>query len=131
MDGADLEVLVWAYKRSREMIRRMRLSDGGLQGAHPKFSEASEAGIQRDEVLVKEFRAGRTNEDRGLKDIVYSKDDDKAIEKFVKATAGTFWHYAGTCAMKPQHEEGVVDSSLNVYGVQGLKVAGKEFLIVI
>lgn len=127
INGADVEVLVWAYKRSREMVRRMRLSEGGLEDGHPRFSKTSEAAIQRDAVLVKEFRTGNTNEDRGLKDIVYNKDDDQAIEEFVKAKASTFWHYAGTCAMKPQREGGVVDSSLNVYGVQGLKVAGEKF----
>ena len=31
----------------------------------------------------------------------------------------------GTCAMKPRDAGGVVDSRLNVYGVDGLKVAGK------
>lgn len=30
----------------------------------------------------------------------------------------------GTCAMKPRDKGGVVDERLNVYGVQGLKVAG-------
>jgi choline dehydrogenase-like flavoprotein len=30
----------------------------------------------------------------------------------------------GTCAMKPREEGGVVDARLNVYGVEGLKVAG-------
>ena len=29
----------------------------------------------------------------------------------------------GTCAMKPRSEGGVVDSKLNVYGVENLKVA--------
>ena len=31
----------------------------------------------------------------------------------------------GTCAMKPRDAGGVVDSRLNVYGVEGLKVAGR------
>lgn len=30
----------------------------------------------------------------------------------------------GTCAMKPLEQGGVVDARLNVYGVEGLKVAG-------
>lgn len=32
----------------------------------------------------------------------------------------------GTCAMKARDEGGVVDPSLNVYGTQNLKVAGKD-----
>ena len=35
----------------------------------------------------------------------------------------------GTCAMKPRDKGGVVDERLNVYGVQGLKVAGTRILI--
>ena len=31
----------------------------------------------------------------------------------------------GTCKMAKREEGGVVDGSLNVYGVEGLKVAGK------
>jgi hypothetical protein len=30
----------------------------------------------------------------------------------------------GTCSMKPREKGGVLDSRLNVYGVEGLKVAG-------
>lgn len=127
--GADVEVLVWAYKRSRDMVRRMWLSEGDLEAAHRNFSEASEAGIQRDEVLLKEFRARNKKGDIALKDIVYSEDNDKAIEEFVKARAGTLWHYAGTCAMKPRQRGGVVDSCLNVHGVEGLKIAGESELL--
>ncbi|KAF5367242.1 hypothetical protein D9757_011691 [Collybiopsis confluens] len=32
-------------------------------------------------------------------------------------------HSLGTCPMKPYNQGGVVDSKLNVYGIQGLKVA--------
>lgn len=49
--------------------------------------------------------------------------DDLAIDKFVRENAGTTWHSLGTCAMKAREGAGVVDSRLNVYGVQGLKVA--------
>lgn len=34
----------------------------------------------------------------------------------------------GTCAMKPREHGGVVDTSLKVYGVEALKVAGKYLL---
>ena len=40
------------------------------------------------------------------------------------------WHSLGTCAMKLLNEGGVVDGELNVYGVEGLKVAGMfEFVL--
>ena len=32
----------------------------------------------------------------------------------------------GTCAMKPRENGGAVDPKLNVYGVEGLKVAGQS-----
>lgn len=35
----------------------------------------------------------------------------------------------GTCAMKPKAKGGVVDPRLNVYGVEGLKVAGQFFFV--
>ncbi|KAJ3798560.1 GMC oxidoreductase-domain-containing protein [Lentinula aff. detonsa] len=55
--------------------------------------------------------------------IQYSKEDDRAIEDYIKATVGTTWHSLGTCAMKPRAAGGVVDPRLNVYGVENLKVA--------
>ncbi len=36
----------------------------------------------------------------------------------------------GTCAMKPRDKGGVVDERLNVYGVQGLKVAGTQIVLI-
>lgn len=35
----------------------------------------------------------------------------------------------GTCAMKPRAEGGVVDPNLNVYGIEGLKVAGTHSIV--
>ena len=37
-------------------------------------------------------------------------------------TVSTAWHSLGTCAMKPRAKGGVVDSKLNVYGIQGVKI---------
>jgi len=56
-------------------------------------------------------------------DIVYSAADDEAIVKFHRDTLATSFHSLGTCAMKPREQGGVVDARLNVYGVEGLKVA--------
>ncbi|UDD65244.1 hypothetical protein AFCA_012435 [Aspergillus flavus] len=32
------------------------------------------------------------------------------------------WHFAGTCSMLPREKDGVVDSHLKVYGIEGLRV---------
>ena len=128
VDHADVEVLVWAYKRCREIIRRMKFAEGGWPPSHPNFNETSEAAVQRDEVLLKESGDRTSNGDIVLEDIAYNEDDDKAIEQFVKDNAGTLWHYAGTCAMKSHQNGGVVDENLSVYGVDSLKVAGKSLL---
>ncbi|KAG1728807.1 GMC oxidoreductase-domain-containing protein [Suillus lakei] len=50
-------------------------------------------------------------------------EDDEAIDKYHRDCVQTTWHSLGTCAMKPQAEQGVVDARLNVYGVSNLKVA--------
>ena len=54
-------------------------------------------------------------------DIVYTAEDDKAIDDWVSDHVETTWHSLGTCAMKPREQGGVVDARLNVYGTQNLK----------
>lgn len=53
----------------------------------------------------------------------YTTDDDKAIEDWLRAHVASCWHSMGTCKMADREEGGVVDPSLTVYGVRGLKVA--------
>ena len=54
-------------------------------------------------------------------DIVYTKEDDKAIDDWIADHVETTWHSLGTCAMKPREQGGVVDKRLNVYGTENLK----------
>ncbi|KAF9533902.1 alcohol oxidase AOX1 [Crepidotus variabilis] len=112
-DAADVAVLRWAYKRCREYARRMKLYRGEVVAAHPKYPEGSSAAA-RDSIETAELSSS---------DIVYSKEDDDAIDKYHRENVETSWHSCGTCAMKPRSQGGVVDERLNVYGVQGLKVA--------
>ncbi|KAK7033325.1 GMC-OxRdtase-N domain-containing protein [Favolaschia claudopus] len=109
----DLAVLRWAYKWSREMSRRMESYRGEFALEHPQFDEGNAAacGLAEGPVGI------------DAPDIVYSKADDEAIDKFHRATVATTWHSLGTCAMKPRDQGGVVDARLNVYGVKNLKVA--------
>lgn len=43
-------------------------------------------------------------------------------KRYVKAATTTNWHSVGTLAMAPKDKGGVVDASLKVYGVSGLRV---------
>ncbi|KAG6902856.1 hypothetical protein C0995_010741 [Termitomyces sp. Mi166 len=110
---ADLAVLRWAYKRGRELARRMDIYRGEFVLGHPSFPNGSEAATS-DFARPVEISAP---------DVSYSAEDDKAIDEYHRKTVETTWHSIGTCAMKPREKGGVVDPRLNVYGVQNLKVA--------
>ncbi|KAK1222865.1 hypothetical protein PQX77_014287 [Marasmius sp. AFHP31] len=114
-DEADVVVLRWSYKHCREIIRRMKTYRGCIPSQHPKFPEGSEAarGIGKCD----------GPDDLSSPPIKYTEEDDKAIDHWHRQAVETTWHSLGTCAMKPREKGGVVDSKLNVYGVQNLKVA--------
>lgn len=71
---SDLQVLVWAYKHSRELVRRMPMYRGEFVPEHPKFPEGSEA--------VAKLADGPVP--MNTPKIKYTKEDDKAIEEYVK-----------------------------------------------
>ncbi|KAJ7237305.1 GMC oxidoreductase-domain-containing protein, partial [Mycena haematopus] len=112
-DPADLATLRWGYKKAREIARRIQLYRGEYVPGHPAFADESAARCHGEANPV----------DISAQDIFYTKEDDAAIETFNRNTVQTMWHSLGTCAMKPRNNHGVVDERLNVYGVQGLKVA--------
>jgi alcohol oxidase len=105
----DIKKQLWAYKMQREICRRLPYYKGELELGHPKFKEGSAAAL--------------TNGPSGgeVKDIEYSKEDDEAIEDWIRGNVNTTWHSLGTCAMKERSKGGVVDKDLNVYGTTGLK----------
>ncbi|KAH7081003.1 hypothetical protein FB567DRAFT_631146 [Paraphoma chrysanthemicola] len=47
---------------------------------------------------------------------------DADIDAFIRSSASTMFHPAGTSKMGPRAEGGVVDGELKVYGVEGLRV---------
>ncbi|KAF7771600.1 CAZyme family AA3 [Agaricus bisporus var. burnettii] len=117
-EEADLHVMRWAYKHSRELARRMPAYRGELVASHPEFPEGSEAAAKA---------SNRPVPIDGPK-IKYTEADDRAIDEYVKQTVSSTFHSAGTCAMKPREQGGVVDERLNVYGVEGLKVADMSII---
>ncbi|KAI9453449.1 alcohol oxidase-like protein [Lactarius psammicola] len=112
--NADVRPLTWGYKFLREIARRMPHFRGEPPVLHPAFATGSPASVVAHAEGPVSFDTLR---------IVYSEEDEHALEEFVRAQVATTWHSLGTCAMKPREQGGVVDARLNVYGVRGLKVA--------
>ncbi|CAE6483071.1 unnamed protein product [Rhizoctonia solani] len=111
---ADVDVQIWAYKQAREIARRLPQYRGEFAPLHPKFPEDSAARCVKLD--------GPPDVDN-VKDIVYTPEDNKAIEAYLRQFIETTWHSVGTVLMKPREQGGCVDARLNVYGTQNLKVA--------
>jgi choline dehydrogenase-like flavoprotein len=52
-------------------------------------------------------------------------------DSYIRNTAIPVWHASGTCAMKPLADEGVVDSTLKAYGVQGLRIVDASIMPIV
>ncbi|CZT50869.1 related to alcohol oxidase [Rhynchosporium secalis] len=111
----DLKAHVWQYKKQREIMRRTRMYRGEVAAHHPVFPLGSKAACQSLDIL-------QSTDTTTIEDVVYTVEDDKAIEDFVRENLTTTWHALGTAKMAPREDMGVVDRSLNVYGVRGVKV---------
>jgi len=109
----DIAQFILSYKFTRELIRRMPAYRGEFAAFHPKFPVGSAAACKERDVPAL----------TDAPDIVYSDADDEAIVEFHRNSVTSTFHSLGTCAMKPRNQGGVVDARLNVYGVEGLKVA--------
>ncbi|KAJ3518992.1 hypothetical protein NMY22_g13408 [Coprinellus aureogranulatus] len=112
-NDADLSAFRWMYKHLREIGRRMPFYRGEIPEFHPAFPADSDAACKVDNVPAS----------LDAPNIVYTAEDDAAIDHYHRTTIRTAWHALGTCAMKPKERNGVVDNRLNVYGTTNLKIA--------
>ncbi|KAG2111065.1 GMC oxidoreductase-domain-containing protein [Suillus cothurnatus] len=112
-DPSDIVPLNFGYKKIREIFRRMPSYRGEVPISHPCFPEGSAAVCGETTGPV----------DLDAPDLIYTAEDDEAIDRYNRDRVKTTWHSLGTCAMKPRADQGVVDARLNVYGVTNLKVA--------
>ncbi|KAI0547243.1 GMC oxidoreductase [Xylaria curta] len=95
-DSVDLEIYIWAYKKQREIARRIKTMRSEIPDQHPPF----------------------------LQNVIeYSDEDNEAIKRFIRGKVATTWHPLGTCRMAPLKEGGVVDERLNMHGIESLKMA--------
>ena len=113
----DLPPHVLAYKKQREIARRMPSFRGEIRELHPPFSMTSAA-------RCVEFPTEEQRGEMAKKKVIYSEEDNKIIETWVSKNIFPIWHWLGTAAMKPRENGGVVDRNLGVHGLQGLKIAG-------
>ena len=111
-DDIDLKKLVWAYKKSREIMRRTDMYRGEVDAGHPGWPAGSKAANVDINTQLGDVES-----------IQYSAEDDKAIEQWIRGNVATTWHSLGTCKMAPREKKGVVDEHLNVWGTKGLKLA--------
>jgi alcohol oxidase len=74
---ADVRPLMWAYKFSREIARRMPHFRGEPPALHPAFVLGGTAAIIEHAEGPVPFDATR---------IVYSEEDEAALEAYVRAT---------------------------------------------
>lgn len=109
----DMDLHIWIYKTAREYARRHPMYRGEIPQGHPDYPEGSKAGVEAS------AKGGHAVGEAG---IVYAEEDDEAIDAWVRRNVISTWHGMCTCAMKPREQGGVVDSSLNVYGTEALKV---------
>ncbi|KAG9121765.1 hypothetical protein FRC07_002142 [Ceratobasidium sp. 392] len=111
---ADVDIHIWAYKKAREIARRMPCYRGEYAPLHPTFPEGSTAATVKLDAPL---------DPKNITDLVYTVEDNAAIEAYLRQFIETTWHSCGTVLMKPREQNGCVDARLNAYGTQNLKVA--------
>ncbi|KAI6362904.1 hypothetical protein MCOR25_006053 [Pyricularia grisea] len=123
----DVSAACWTYKKLREIARRLDSYRGEVAYAHPPFPAGSDAALLRLPVDGPSLVEKYGGPDK-VPNLVYGAEDDAAVEAYVRNAVQTTWHTLGTARMGPRDGDGqggpkgAVDSSLNVYGVKGLKV---------
>ncbi|KAI6443543.1 hypothetical protein MCOR03_001745 [Pyricularia oryzae] len=123
----DVAASCWTYKKLRDIARRLDSYRGEVAYAHPPFPQGSGAALSQLPVDGPSLAEKCGGPDKVPK-LVYSAEDDAVLEAYVRNAVQTTWHTLGSVRMGPREGDGqggpkgAVDSSLNVYGVKGLKV---------
>lgn len=94
---------------AREVARRMPCVISETPQFHPAYSSSS---------------AARCSSTPTRESVVYSAEDNAAIEEWIKKTVQTTWHSLGTCRMGNTADgASVVDPQLRVWGTRRLMLA--------
>ncbi|KAJ7830403.1 GMC oxidoreductase-domain-containing protein [Mycena leptocephala] len=135
----DIEVMPFAYRGSegeRSTLDRVGVYSLMPAVAQPKsfaaqidlgyFSDPEDWVVARKAVRFA-LRLGQQVRAQGypFKDLaVPESDTDQSVDKFVRESLRTTYHYTSTCRMAPEDDPhpGVVDDELKVHGIDGLRV---------
>jgi choline dehydrogenase len=85
----------------------------------------------RGAILAREFGRSRAYDEIRLNEIEPGDNmtSERDLVTFVRQKAETIYHLAGTCRMGPDSDAGaVVDASLRVHGIEGLRVADASIM---
>lgn len=104
------------YKKQLEIARRMEVFKGIAFDLPPFPSVSKATSIEASGPVA------------DIKDIEYTAEDDKVLEQWIREHVNSIWHPMATCKMAPKENNGVVDPTLSVYGIQGLKIADISIL---
>jgi alcohol oxidase len=74
---ADLVILRWGYKKTRELARRLKYYAGDVVVGHPNFKPGSKAATSQSDSPTALTAS----------EIVYSKEDDDVIDEFHRRTS--------------------------------------------
>ncbi|KAG2032664.1 hypothetical protein BDR03DRAFT_935896 [Suillus americanus] len=108
-DPSDIIPLNFGYKRTHEIFQHMPSYRGEVPAGHPYF----QGGM-----------SGPVDLNAHAPDIIYTSEDDEVIDKFHHdCSTSSLLSSLGTCTMKPESDQGVIDAWLNMYGMVNLKVA--------
>jgi alcohol oxidase len=144
----DIQVLMYCYKKNREIARRLKTYRGEFAPSHPPFDPASEAaidGFKEEEKATEHDTVAPASDNlpgaidklhvhpvqqeaQTIKDITYTEADDAVLRKWVKGNCGTTWHPLGTAGCRPKDKGGAVDARLRVYGTKNLRVCDVSIL---
>ncbi|TCD65457.1 hypothetical protein EIP91_002671 [Steccherinum ochraceum] len=94
---------------------------------HPDDYHALRAGLRTSLAVSRTMREGGYDiSDLSVPDV----SSDETLDAYVRKHAMSMMHYSSTCRMAPRFDAkpGVVDASLRVYGVQGLRIADASII---
>lgn len=129
-DGAMLLALQHPYSRGSVKAPSNSMFDAPVADAgflrNPLDTMLLREAVRFSRHLVTQPSVAALNPFEAVPGVNVTSDAD--IDQYIKNSASTLWHPAGSCKMGKREEGGVVDGQLRVYGIEGLRVVDASVL---